>query len=63
MIILLFPGRCEQTIGNSPGEIEAITAGARSFLKSEMDVYNLKSPSFEFQLTAAVACYIQVSCH
>merc|ERR1711953_1399977 len=37
----LATGRCEQTIGNSPGEIEAITAGARSFLKSEMDVYNL----------------------
>lgn len=57
----LATGRCEQTIGNSPGEIEAITAGARSFLKSEMDVYNLRSHSFEFQLTAAVSCYIQAA--
>jgi len=50
-------GRCEQSVGNSPGEIEAITAAARSFLKSEFEVHNLRNPSFEFQLTAAVSCY------
>lgn len=57
----LATGRCEQTIGNSPGEIEAITIAARSFLKSEMENHDLKNPSFEFQLTSAVASYGQAS--
>ena len=49
------------TDGNSPGEIKAIEAGAWIFLKSELDVYNLRSHSFEFQLTAAVSCYVQAA--
>ena len=30
--------RCEQTVGNSPAEIDATTAAARSFLRAEMEV-------------------------
>ena len=48
----MLSGRCEQTIGNNPGEIEAITAAARSFLKSELEVSSLLLPSLEFQLAA-----------
>jgi len=57
----LATGRCEATVGNSPGEIEAITAAARSFLKSEIEIQTLNNPSFEFQLTSAVSCYSQAS--
>ena len=61
LVSSLFSGRCEATVGNSPGEIEAITAAARSFLKSEIEIQTLKNPSFEFQLTSAVSCYSQAS--
>jgi len=57
----LATGRCEQTIGNSPGEIEAITNAARSFLKAEMEIQSLKNPSFEFHLTAAVSSFSQAA--
>jgi len=57
----LATGRCEATVGNSPGEIEAVTAAARSFLKSEIQIQTLKNPSFEFQLTSAVSCYSKAS--
>ena len=30
--------RCEQTVGNSPAEIEATTAAARAFLRAELEV-------------------------
>ena len=30
--------RCEQTVGNSPAEIEATTAAARTFRRAEMEV-------------------------
>eukprot|EP00092_Neocalanus_flemingeri_P003798 GFUD01004091.1.p1 GENE.GFUD01004091.1~~GFUD01004091.1.p1 ORF type:complete len:307 (+),score=93.35 GFUD01004091.1:468-1388(+) len=57
----LATGRCEQTIGNSPGEIEAVTTAARSFLKAEMEIQSLKNPSFEFHLTAAVSSFSQAA--
>ena len=57
----MLSGRCEQTIGNNPGEIEAITAAARSFLKSELEVSSLLLPSLEFQLAAAASCYSQAA--
>merc|ERR1711953_1382268 len=57
----LATGRCEATVGNHPGEIEAVTAAARNFLKSEIEVQTLKNPSFEFQLTSAVSCYSQAA--
>merc|ERR1711913_227378 len=57
----LATGRCEATVGNHPGEIEAVTAAARNFLKSEIQVQTLKNPSFEFQLTSAVSCYSQAA--
>lgn len=54
----LATGRCEQTIGNSPGEIEATVAAARSFLRAELEVQQLGNPSFEEHLTAASSCYL-----
>ena len=60
-LTLILAGRCEATVGNHPGEIEAVTAAARNFLKSEIDVQTLKNPSFEFQLTSAVSCYSQAA--
>lgn len=57
----LATGRCEQTVGNSPGEIEAITTAARSFLRAEMEIQSLKNPSFEFHLTAAVSSFCQTA--
>ena len=61
LVTSLTSGRCEATVGNSPGEIEAVTAAARTFLKSEIEIQTLKNPSFEFQLTSAVSCYSQAS--
>ena len=60
-LTLILSGRCEATVGNNPGEIEAVTAAARSFLKSEIEIQTLKNPSFEFQLTSAVSCYSQAA--
>jgi len=57
----LATGRCEQTIGNSPGEIEATVAAARSFLRAELEVQQLGNPSFEEHLTAASSCYLQAA--
>jgi len=57
----LATSRCEQTIGNSPGEIEALTAAARSFLRAEMEVQALKCPSYEEHLTAAIASFRQAA--
>jgi len=57
----LATGRCEQTVGNSAGEIEAITAAARTFLKAEMEVQALGNPSLEEHLTAATASYKQAA--
>jgi len=53
----LATGRCEQTVGNSQGEIEAITAAARTFLQAEIQVQSLRNPSFEEHLTGAIASY------
>lgn len=53
--------RCEQTVGNSPAEIEATTAAARAFLRAELEVQNLGNPSFEEHLTAASASYMQAA--
>lgn len=57
----LATGRCEQTIGNSPGEIEATVAAARSFLRAELEVQQLGNPSFEEHLTAASSCFLQAA--
>lgn len=57
----LATGRCEQTIGNSAGEIEALTAAARSFLRAEMEVQGLRNPSFEEHLTAAIHSFRQAA--
>lgn len=57
----LATGRCEQTVGNTAGEIEAITSAARSFLRAEVEVQSLKNPSLEEHLTAAVSSYNQIA--
>lgn len=57
----LATGRCEQSVGNGAGEVEAITQAARSFLKAEMEIQSLKNPSFEEHLVAAIASYLQAA--
>jgi len=57
----LATGRCEQTIGNGAGEVEAVTHAARSFLKAEMEIQSLKNPSFEEHLVAAISSYLQAA--
>lgn len=57
----LATGRCEQTVGNGAGEVEAITQAARSFLKAEMEIQSLKNPSFEEHLVAAISSYLQAA--
>ncbi|XP_023333312.1 factor VIII intron 22 protein isoform X2 [Eurytemora carolleeae] len=51
----LATGRCEQTVGNSSAEVEAITLAARCFLRCELEQQNLKNPSYEEHLNAAIA--------
>jgi len=54
-------GRCEQTIGNNTGEVEAITQAARTFLRAEMEIQELGNPSFEEHLQSAISSYVQAA--
>ena len=51
--------RCENTLANATGEVEALVEAARLFLKAERENLELKCPSFEEHLTEAVHCYNQ----
>ncbi|ELT92152.1 hypothetical protein CAPTEDRAFT_164298 [Capitella teleta] len=53
----LAQARCEHTIGNPPGEAQALTEAARSFLTAEKTVKDLRCPSFNEHLNAAINCY------
>eukprot|EP00088_Acartia_fossae_P006760 TRINITY_DN13126_c0_g1_i1.p1 TRINITY_DN13126_c0_g1~~TRINITY_DN13126_c0_g1_i1.p1 ORF type:complete len:307 (+),score=43.82 TRINITY_DN13126_c0_g1_i1:44-964(+) len=57
----LATGRCEKTVGNSCAEIEATTQAARCFLRAESVHQKLKTPSFEENLSAAIAGYKQAA--
>ena len=39
--------RCERSLGNSPGESEALVVAARSFLKAELATRSIGCPSLE----------------
>ncbi|KAL3876320.1 hypothetical protein ACJMK2_034182 [Sinanodonta woodiana] len=53
----LAQARCEHTLANPPGEAQALVEAAREFLTAEMEIFNLKCPSFQEHLTAAINCY------
>jgi len=44
-------------LANAPGEAQALTNAARSFLKAEIDISELRCPSFKEHLNAAINCY------
>lgn len=55
----LAKARCENTLSNAAGEIEALTEAARLFLEAEKSCLELKCPSFEEHLTEAIHLYNQ----
>ena len=42
--------RCEQSIGNYSGEVEALVSAARAFLKAEMNIKKIGGPSYQEHL-------------
>ena len=46
--------RCEQSIGNYSGEVEALVSAARAFLKAEMNLKKIGGPSFQEHLLDAL---------
>lgn len=62
----LAKARCENTLANASGEVEALTQAARFFLHAEQEDLQLKCPVFQEHLTEAVHCYnqaIKVHCN
>ncbi|KAK3090450.1 hypothetical protein FSP39_011960 [Pinctada imbricata] len=53
----LAQARCEHTLANAAGEAQALTDAARSFMEAEQTNIELRCPSFEEHLTAAINCY------
>jgi len=51
----LATARCEQTVGNCPGEIEAAVAAGRNFLRAELREARMLQPSLELEMAGAVA--------
>jgi len=49
--------RCEQTLGNHPGETQALVQAAHYFLQAEQDEHELHCPSFKENIEAAKSCY------
>ena len=49
--------RCERSLGNSPGESEALVVAARSFLKAERATRSIGCPSLEDHFQAAIQSY------
>ena len=49
--------RCEQSIGNTVGEAEALISASRSFLQAEENVREIGSPSLEENLSSAIHSY------
>ena len=43
--------KCEQSIGNQPGEIEAFVAAARAFFKAEENITSINCNSLQQHLT------------
>ena len=55
----LAKARCENTLSNATGEVEALTEAARLFLEAEKNCVELKCPAFEEHLTEAIHLYNQ----
>lgn len=49
--------RCEQNIGNSHGEVEALISASRCYLEAEKRIYDLEAPTFNENLTTAIQSY------
>ena len=49
--------RCEQSIGNTHGEVEALISASRCYLQAENEIANLGTPTFEENLTASIQSY------
>ena len=49
--------RCEQNIGNNHGEVEALISASRCYLEAEKRIYDLKTPTFNENLTTAIQSY------
>ena len=49
--------RCEQSIGNYSGEVEALMSAARAFLKAEMNLKKIGGPSFQEHLMDSLDCF------
>ena len=55
----LAKARCENTLCNATGEVEALTEAARLFLEAEKSCVELRCPAFEEHLTEAIHLYNQ----
>lgn len=55
----LAKARCENTLSNSVGEVEALTEAARLFLQAEKENLEIGCPSFEEHLSEAIHVYNQ----
>lgn len=53
----LAQARCEHTMVNAAGESQSLTEAARNFLEAEVANQELRCPSFNEHLTAAINCY------
>jgi len=49
--------KCEQSIGNQQGEVEAFTAAARAAFRAEINVRNINCNSIQQHLTEAISNY------
>ena len=49
--------RCEQSIGNINGESEALVSASRCYLQAELKTGELKTPSFEENLSSSIQTY------
>lgn len=55
----LAKARCENTLSNATGEVEALTEAARLFLQAEKSCVELRCPSFEEHITEAIHLFNQ----
>jgi len=55
----LAKARCENTLSNATGEVEALTEAARLFLEAEKSCVELRCPAFEEHLTEAIHLFNQ----
>lgn len=55
--MVIFTFRCEHTMVNAAGESQSLTDAARNFLEAEIANQELKCPSFNEHLAAAINCF------